>query len=426
MPPMVSQPTVIGVGVRGVPYVALVMALVGLTACGPGASPPAQPPAAMPAPEVGVVTVTKGPVGLVAELPGRTEASRVALIRARVSGIVQRQLFVEGSDVKAGQALFQIDPAPYKVALASAQAALAKAEANLMQTKAQAERYKPLADAKAVSQQDYVSAVAAFKQSEADVAAGKAAVQAAQLNLDYAAVSSPIAGRIGRALVTEGALVGQAEATQLAVVQQIDPLFVNFTQPASEILRLRSAIASGQLRKAGGPQAASVKVFFEDGSPYPLKGKLLFSDLSVDPSSGQVTVRAEIPNPKAALLPGLFVRVQLEQAEVPSAILLPQQAVTIATNGATVWVVGAEGKAVIRPIKLGKAQGGQWMVLEGLQPGEQVVVDGFQKMRPNAPVKAVPWRAEPAGAPVTAPAAAGQASASAPTVSGAASAPLTR
>ncbi len=346
----------------------------------------------MPPAEVGVVTVSQTAVGLVREWPGRTEASKVALIRARVSGILQRQLFVEGSDVKVQQPLFQIDPAPYRVALASAQAALAKAEANWVQAKAQAERSKPLAEAQAVSQQDYLLAVAAYKQAEADVAAGKAAVQAAGLNLDYATVTSPIAGRIGRALITEGALVGQAEATQLAVVQQIDPLFVNFTQPASEVLRLRSDIASGKLRAAASKEAAAVKIILEDGSVYPLKGKLLFSDLTVDATSGQITLRAEIPNPKAALLPGLFVRVQLEQAQAPTAILVPQQAVTTTANGATVWVVGPDAKPATRPVKLGGVQSGQWIVLEGLKAGEQVVVDGFQKMRPNAPVKPVPWQ----------------------------------
>ena len=365
--------------------------LWGLSACSPGPSAPAGAPSAMPSAEVGVVTVTQGPVGLVSEWPGRTEASKVAPIRARVAGILQRQLFAEGSDVKAQQPLFQIDPAPYRVALASAQAALAKSQANEVQAKAQADRSKPLAEAQAVSQQEYVLAVAAYKQAEADVAAAKAAVQAAQLNLDYATVTSPIPGRIGRSLVTEGALVGQGEATVLAVVQQIDPLFVNFTQPASAVLRLRSDIASGRL-KAAGHQAASVRVLLEDGSVYPLKGKLLFSDLTVDATSGQITVRAEIPNPKAALLPGLFVRVQLEQAQVPSAILVPQQAVTITANSATVWVVGADAKPTLRPVKLGGVQSGQWVVLEGLKAGEQVVVDGFQKMRPNAPVKPVPWQ----------------------------------
>jgi membrane fusion protein (multidrug efflux system) len=334
----------------------------------------------------------------------------VAQVRARVAGILLQRQFGEGSDVRAGQALFQIDAAPLRAALASAEAALARAEANLMQAQAQAERYKPLVEANAVSQQEYVSALAAFKQAEADVAAGKAAVQTAQINVGYASVSSPISGRIGRALVTEGALVGQGEATQLAVVQQIDPLFVNFTQPAGDVLRLRNAIASGQFRRAAGAEAAAVRVLLEDGSVYPLPGKLLFSDLSVDPGTGQITLRAEVPNPKGALLPGLYVRVQLEQAQAQGAIALPQQAVSLSAQGASVLVVGGDGKVSPRPVKVGSAQGGQWVVLEGLKAGEQVMVDGFQKLRPNATVKPVPWRPGAPGA-----AAAPAASASAPT-----------
>lgn len=366
---------------------ALILAAVLLAACSPQATPAT--PAAPPPVEVGVVTVAPGALGLVTELPGRTEASRVAQVRARAAGILQQRLFREGSDVRAGQPLFRIDDAPYRATLASAQAALARAEANLLQAGAQAERYKPLLDANAISKQDYVNAVAAQKQAEADVASGKAAVQTAQINLGYASVSSPIAGRIGRALVTEGALVGQGEATQLALVQQIDPLYVNFTQPAAEVLRLRAAIAAGKLKSAGGSDAASVRVLLEDGSRYPLAGKLLFSDLSVDPSSGQITLRAELPNPKGALLPGLYVRVQLEQAEAPDAILMPQQAVTRSPQGDTVKVVGADGMVANRPVKLGGAQGGQWIVLDGLKAGEQVMVDGFQKLRGTGPVKPV-------------------------------------
>jgi membrane fusion protein (multidrug efflux system) len=348
--------------------------------------------AAAPPTPVGVVTVAPGAVGLVSELPGRTEASRVAQVRARVAGILQRQQFREGSDARAGQPLFQIDDATYRAALAGAQAAQARAEANVMQTQAQAQRYKPLAEAKAISEQEYVAAQAAFKQAEADVAAAKAAVQTAQINLGYAAVSSPISGRIGRALVTEGALVGQGEATQLAVVQQVDPLFVNFTQSAGDVLKLRAAIQAGQLKSAGAG-AAAVRVLLEDGSLYPLPGKLLFQDLSVDASTGQVTLRAEVPNPKGALLPGLFVRVQLQQAEAQGAILLPQQAVQLGDKGATVLVVGAEGKPMPKPVKLGNAQAGQWVVLSGLAAGDQVIVDGFQKLRPGAVVKGVPWQA---------------------------------
>ena len=385
-----------------------------LAACGP--KPAATAPAAPPPAEVGVVKAEPASVGLVTELPGRTEASRIAQVRARVAGIVQRQLFREGSDVKAGQPLFRLDDAPYRATLASAQAALARAEANVMQTRAQAERYKPLAEANAISQQEYIAAQAAFKQAEADVASAKAAMQTAQINVGYAAVASPIAGRIGRALVTEGALVGQGEATQLAVVQQIDPLYVNFTQPAGEVMRLRAAIASGAYTSAGSAGSVAVTVLLEDGSVYPLRGKLLFSDLSVDPSSNQITLRAEVPNPKGALLPGLYVRVRLEQAQVPSGILLPQQAVQRGSAGDTVMVVGADGKVAARPVKVSLGQGRQWVVLDGLAAGEQVVVEGFQKIRPNAVVKPVPWQA----------AACGAAAPAAPAASAAASAPAAR
>jgi membrane fusion protein, multidrug efflux system len=377
-----------------------------LAGCGPGAAP-AAPPAPPPV-EVGVVTVTATTVGLQTELPGRTEASRVAQVRARVAGILQRQLFREGSDVKAEQALFQIDAAPYAAALASAQAGAARAQANLMQAQAQAERYKPLLDANAISQQDYISAVAAQKQAEADVAAGKAAVQLAQINLGYASVNSPIAGRIGRALVTEGALVGQGEATQLALVQQIDPMYVNITQPVSDVLRLRAAIAAGQLKTAGDKASAAVRIVLDDGSVYALPAKLLFSDLTVDPSSGQITLRAEVPNPKGVLLPGMYVRARLEQAAVSAAMLLPQQAVQRNSQGDSVKVVAADGSVSTRAVKVGSAKDEQWVVLEGLQPGEQVVVDGFQKLQGKARVKPVLWK--PAGA-AAAPASAASAAA---------------
>jgi membrane fusion protein (multidrug efflux system) len=384
---------------------ALALLPLWLVGCGPAAAPPTA--AAPPPAEVGVVTVAPAALGLVSELPGRTEASRVAQVRARVAGILQKRLFREGSEVKAGQPLFAIDDAPYRATLASAQAMQARAEANQTQTQAQADRYKPLLAANAISQQDYIAAVAAQKTAEADVAVAKAAVQAARLNVGYAAVTAPINGRIGRALVTEGALVGQGEATQLAVVQQIDPLFVNFTQSAAEVLRLRAAIASGALR--GSTEQAAVSLLMEDGSVYPLRGKLLFSDLTVDPSSDQITLRAEVPNPKGALLPGLYVRVRLEQATAPTAILLPQQAVSRGNGGDTVMVVGPDGKVMPRPVKLGAAQAGQWVVLGGLQAGEQVMVDGFQKLRGSTPVKAVPW--QPAG---SAPAMAASTAASAP------------
>jgi membrane fusion protein (multidrug efflux system) len=367
---------------------------------------------APPPPEVGVVTVAPREVGLVTELPGRLEASRVAQVRARAAGILQKRLFREGSDVKAGQPLFQIDAAPYLANQQSAQATLARAQANLTQATAQAERYKPLIEANAISKQDFINAVAAQKSAEADVASARAALQTSQINLGYASVTSPIAGRIGRALVTEGALVGQGEATQLAVVQQINPMYVNFTQSTTETLKLRRALEAGKLKRAGGGEAAAVRIVLEDGTEYAKPGRLLFSDLTVDATSGQITLRAEVPNADGLLLPGMYVRVRLEQAQVDGAIALPQQAVTRSNQGDTVMVVGADGKVSPRPIKVGSAaQDGQWLVTDGLKPGEQVMVDGFQKLRGPGPVKPVPWQPRAASAAAAASAAPAPASA---------------
>ena len=266
----------------------VVCGLLLLSACSKGAAPGSASGGGAPPPvKVGVVTVLPGDVGLVTELPGRLEASRVAQVRARAAGILQQRLFREGSDVKAGQILFCIDPAPYAAAAASARAGQARAEANLAQASALAERYKPLVEANAISKQDFAAAVASQKQAEADVAVGKANVQTASINLGYASVTAPISGRIGRALVTEGALVGQGgDATQLAVIQQINPMYVNFTQSASDVLKLRTAMAAGQFKRANGPDAASVRIVLEDGSIYAQSGKLLFSDLTVDSTTG--------------------------------------------------------------------------------------------------------------------------------------------
>ncbi len=378
----------------------------------------------MPPAEVGVITVATGEVGLVNELPGRLEASRVAQVRARAAGIVQKRLFREGSDVRQGQPLFTIDSAPYAAAQAGAQATLARAQANLGQASALAERYKPLVEANAISKQEYANAVAAQKAAEAEVAAGRAAVQTAGINLNYASVTAPISGRIGRALVTEGALVGQGEATPLAVIQQTNPMYVNFTQSASDVLKLRSALAQGKIKRATGVDGALVRVVLEDGTEYPQPGKLLFSDLSVDPTSGQITLRAEVPNANGVLLPGLYVRVRLEQAKAGNAVLLPQQAVTRTPQGDSVMIVGADGKVSPRTIKIGSEQAGQWVVMEGLKAGEKVMVDGFQKLRPGATVKPVPWAAPRApgsvAAPVTAPASGAAAPASAASVPAAA------
>ena len=368
-----------------------------LAACGKSDAPTPKgaPGGGKPPPEVGVVNVQPGNVGLVTELPGRLEASRVAQVRARAAGIVQKRLFREGSEVKAGQPLFKIDAAPYAAALQTAQATLARAEANLTQATGLAGRYKPLLAANAVSQQEYDNAINAQQQALAEVAAGKAAVQTGRINLGYASVNAPISGRIGRALVTEGALVGQGEATPLAVVQQIDPMYVNFTQSAGDVLKLQKAMEGGQFKKANGDNAAAIRVILEDGSEYEHPGKLLFSDLTVDPTSGQITLRAEVPNPKRRLLPGLYVRVELEQAQVTNAISLPQQAVTRTAQGDTVIVVGPDGKIETRKIEIDSAQNSRWVVLSGLKAGEQVIVDGFQKLQmlpPGSAVKPVAWQ----------------------------------
>lgn len=395
-----------------------VLLSLALVACGKkeAAAPAGGPPGGgMPAPEVGVVVATPGEVGLVTELPGRLEATRVAQVRARAAGILQKRLFVEGSDVKAGQPLFKIDASPYEATLRSAEATLARAEANAAQAKALAERYKPLVEANAVSKQDYANAVASQKAAEADVLAGRASVTTARINLGYATVTAPISGRIGRALVTEGALVGQGEATQLATIQQIDPLYVNFTQSATEVMRLRRAMAQGKLQRASGPDSAQVRIVLEDGTEFAQRGRLLFSDLTVDPSTGQITLRAEVPNPKGELLPGMYVRVRTEQAQVDKAISVPQQAVTRTDQGDTVTIVGQDGKLSKRNVKITAGQNNRWIVTEGLKEGEQVMVDGFQKLQmlpPGTPVKAVPW--QPPTTAAAAPAAGASAPAAAP------------
>jgi len=399
------------------PLVLLALAL--LAGCGAkddakGAAPPGG--AMPPPPTVGVVTVAPQVVALQTELPGRVEPVRVAQVRARVNGVVLKRQFVEGSEVRAGQPLFLIDPAPYQAALDTAKAQLARAQASLAQTTATVERYRPLAAANAISQQEYVNAQAAQKTADADVAAGRAAVQAAAINLGYAQVTAPIAGRIGRALVTEGALVSAAEATQLALIQQISTVYVNFTQSSSELLRLRRAAAANQLRRPG--DAVAVRVLLDDGSELPRPGKLLFSDLSVDASSGQVTLRAEVPNAEGLLLPGQYVRVRLSQAELPAGFLLPQQAVTRSAQGDTVLVVGEGDKPAPRSVTVGSSQDGRWIVTDGLKPGDRVIVDGFQKLAmipPGAPVSPVPWQppgSAPAGPPAAASAAAPDAAAS--------------
>lgn len=369
-----------------------------LTACGKEPQGPGQ----MPPPPVGVVTVAPGSVPIEIELSGRLEPIRTAQVRARVNGVVQKRLFTEGAMVQAGQSLYRIDPAPYQAALDSAQAVQAKAEAALALAQSTLERSRMLAEAKAITAQTWDNVQSTHRAAQADVAAAKAAAQQARLNLQYAAVQAPISGRIGRSLVTEGALVSQLEATQLTTIQQVDTLMVNFTQSATEVLRLQRAIAAGELK---GSNSAKVRVLLDDGSVYPLPGRLLFADIAVDPATGQVTLRGEVPNPKGELLPGLFVKVRLQVARSERAMLLPQQAVTRGTSEDTVLVVGDGGQVGKRVVQLGGLHGDsrdpagpQWIVTGGLQAGEQVVVDGFQKIRPKAPVKPVPWSPAPATA----------------------------
>jgi len=379
-------------------------ALALLSACGKKDAPPAAG-GQMPAPEVGVITTKFQQVALQTELPARVDAFRVAQVRARVNGVVLKRLFTEGSEVKQGQSLFQIDPQPYEAQVNSAKAALGKAEAALASSAAQAERYKPLVAAEAVSKQEYTNAVAAQKQAESDVNSAKAALRIAQINYDYANVYAPISGRIGRALVTEGALVSSVEATQLATIQQLDKVYLNITQSASELQRLRHQ--AGQKSSTG---TVPVTVVLDDGSTLPQKGRLLFSDVTVDPSTGQLTLRAEMDNPDRALLPGQYVRVRLAQAEVPNGILVPQQSVTRGgPQGDTLMVVGPDNKPVQRTVKIGSQEGANWVVTSGLKDGERVMVDGFQKIAmlpPGTPVKPVPWTA-PAASPDAAPAASG-------------------
>ena len=399
---------------------ALLLALA-LTACGPKtAAPAAAGPGGggMPPASVGVVTVQMGTVALGVELPGRLEAWRVAQVRARVPGIVAKRLFTEGAEVKAGQPLFQLDDAALRASVASADAAVARADAALAQAQAQVLRNQPLAEAKAISAQEWLVTQTTAKLAQADLATSHAAAQSARINLDYAAIKAPIAGRIGRSLVTEGALVGQGDATQMAVIQQTDRLYVNFTQSASDALRLRKSLDAGQLKGTGAGTA--IRIALDDGSEYPLPAKLLFSDPTVDAATGQVTLRADLPNPKGLLLPGLFVKVRLAQSSSDHAIRLPQQALTRGPDGDTVLVVGADNKAVPRTVKVGASLGGDWVVLSGLAAGERVIVDGVMKMRPGAPVNPVPWAPpgnKAAGAPGSGAPTAGASTAGAPAAS---------
>lgn len=376
---------------------AIIAATAMLSACVDQAGA-AKTPASPPPAEVAVITVAPQRVALSTDLPGRLEAARIAQVRARVPGIVLQRVFREGSDVKAGEVLFRIDDAPFQASFQSAQAALAKAEANHAQISLKAQRYAALVDSNAISKQEYDDVNAAQKQAAADVATARAALATAGLNLGYATVTAPITGRIGRAQVTEGALVGQNEATPLATIQQLDPIYVNLTQSSAEVLQLRHALAAGQLKGVGRDEAR-VNLLMEDGRPYPHTGKLLFSDMAVDESTGAVVLRAVFPNPERLLMPGLFVRARLEQAINENAIVVPQQAVQRSAEGARVMLVDVSNNVVARPVKADRSQGDAWIVSEGLKAGDRVIVEGLQKAKPGMPVKAVAWAGAPGKAP---------------------------
>ena len=391
---------------------------------------PSGPPPAV-TPEVSVVTMTQTPVTLTRELPGRISPQLIAEVRPQVGGIIKARLFEEGSDVQADQILYQIDPASYEAAVASAEAALARsksgktqaeaalarAEANLAPLRLKAERYKELAPVKAVSRQDVDDATAAVLQGEVEVQSAKAAIEGAeaeigvakaslataQINLAYTGVTAPIAGRIGRSMVTTGALVKASQDNSLATTQQLDPIYVDFTQSSTERLQLMEALNRGRI-KQGKSDEAKIRLLLEDGSSYAEEGRLKFSDITVDPSTGSVTLRALFPNPHHLLLPGMFVRGIVQEGIREEAILVPQRGVTRNPAGeALVMVVGAEDKVESRIIKVTRTIGNDWLVDEGLKPGDRVIMEGTQKARPGTPVKAVPFDASAEGEPQKAP-----------------------
>jgi|SRR5882672_1817749 len=350
-----------------------------LTACSS-----AKPAVQSAPPEVGVVTLHSQSVTITTDLPGRTAAYRVAEVRPQVSGVVLKRLFTEGGDVKAGQPLYQIDPAQFQANLESAQASLARAQATLISARLLTQRYEPLTQAHAVSQQNYDNAVAAQAQADADVASAKAAVDTAQINLAYTRMLSPISGRTGRSSVTEGALVAANQSTALVVVQQLDPMYVDVTQPSTTLLRLQREFASGQLRKVGDAQVQA-KLILEDSTAYGPSGKLQFAEVAVQSGTGSVTLRSVFPNPQNILLPGMFVHEHLDEGIDEQGLLIPQRAVTHDQRGeATTLVVGTDNKVSTRVIKTERAIGDQWLVSEGVAPGDRVIVVGLQRVQPGA------------------------------------------
>ncbi|MDS7910119.1 multidrug efflux RND transporter periplasmic adaptor subunit AcrA [Klebsiella pasteurii] len=371
---------------RGLTPLAVVLMLSGslaLTGCD---DKPAQQ-GAQQMPEVGIVTLKSAPLQITTELPGRTSAYRVAEVRPQVSGIILKRNFTEGSDIQAGVSLYQIDPATYQATYESAKGDLAKAQAAANMDQLTVKRYQKLLGTKYISQQDYDTAVATAQQSNAAVVAAKAAVETARINLAYTKVTSPISGRIGKSAVTEGALVQNGQTTALATVQQLDPIYVDVTQSSNDFLRLKQELANGKLQQENGK--AKVELVTNDGLKYPQNGTLEFSDVTVDQTTGSITLRAIFPNPDHTLLPGMFVRARLEEGVNPDALLVPQQGVTRTPRGdASAMVVGEGDKVEVRQITATQAVGDKWLVTEGLKTGDRVIITGLQKVRPGVQVKA--------------------------------------
>jgi len=342
-----------------------------------------------PVPEVAVTVMRYERVPITTELPGRTSAYLVAEVRPQVSGIIQKRLFTEGSDVKTGDVLYQIDPAPYRAALNNAIGALGRAEANLPAIRSKYERYKDLVNDKAVSQQEYEDIAAAYKQAEADIQYWKASVESARINLGYTSITAPITGRIGKSNVTVGALVTANQPSAMAVIQQIDPIYVDATQSSASQLQLKGLIEAGRIKNAGKDQTR-VKLLLEDGTSYKMEGILKFSDVTVEPSTGSFILRMVFPNPKSILLPGMYVRAVIQEGVIEQAILVPQQGVFRDPKGNPfTMIVDAEGKVQQIKLTLGRAIGDKWNVSEGLKVGDRVIIEGIQKVRPGAPAKVV-------------------------------------
>lgn len=350
-----------------------------------------QAPPPRPVPEVAIVTVARQQVLLTTELPGRTAPFRIAEIRPQVNGLIQKRLFTEGSDVKTGQELYQIDPAPFQAALDNAQAALGRAEANLPALQLRANRYKEALADKAVSQQDLDDASAALNQAQADIRYYRAMVETARINLNYAHVVSPISGRIGTSAVTDGALVTAYQPLALASIQQLDPIYVDVPQSTTELLRLQRRLEEGRINR-DATNASQVQVLLGDGTTYPLEGTVQFRDVSVDPTTASVILRMVFPNPNGVLLPGMFVRAVVKEGVNAQAILIPQQAVSRDPKGNPLaLIVAASGKVEQRVLSLDRAIGDQWLVSSGLEPGDRLIAAGMQKVRPGAEVKTVPF-----------------------------------